>query len=171
MSPRSSQTNTASDALQDIYGPRNACFGCGPSNPKGLQIKSYVDGDSVVATFTPEPHHQAFEGIINGGIIGTILDCHMNWAAAWHIKTNDTDTYPEQNFPYTVTAIFTVELLAPTPAGVPLQLVATVADSSRRRANIEADLIPQGDHEPVVTAKGTGTFVAVGEDHPAHGRW
>ena len=33
-------------------------------------------------TFEPEEHHQAFPGMINGGIIGTLLDCHGNWTAA-----------------------------------------------------------------------------------------
>ena len=36
-------------SLQDRYAPNNKCFGCGPSNPKGLRIKSRVEGDTVVA--------------------------------------------------------------------------------------------------------------------------
>ena len=30
----------------------------------------------------PEPHHLAFEGVLNGGICGALLDCHSNWTAA-----------------------------------------------------------------------------------------
>src|SRR5690606_3493142 len=47
-------------SLQDTYAPRNKCFGCGPANEKGLRIKSFVEGEEVVATFRPEDHHQAF---------------------------------------------------------------------------------------------------------------
>ena len=68
------------EALQDRYWPAGTCFGCGPANDKGLRIKSRVeqrDGETVVvARFTPEPHHQAFPGVLNGGIIGALLDCH-----------------------------------------------------------------------------------------------
>ncbi len=39
----------------------------------------------MVCDFTPEPHHQAFPGMLNGGIIGALLDCHSNWTAAYHL--------------------------------------------------------------------------------------
>ena len=71
-------------ALQDRYAPQNRCFGCGPANEKGLRLKSRAEGDLVVADWTPEPHHEAFQGVLNGGIIGALLDCHSNWAAVWH---------------------------------------------------------------------------------------
>ncbi|NNF70413.1 MAG: PaaI family thioesterase, partial [Acidimicrobiia bacterium] len=65
-------------------------------------MKSHVEGDVVVADWTPEPHHQAFHGVINGGIIGSLLDCHSNWTAAWHLF----DTRADGTFPVTVTADF-----------------------------------------------------------------
>ena len=70
-------------ALQDRYAPHNACFGCGPANAQGLRLKSFAEGDRVVATFVPQEHHQAFPGVVNGGIIGALLDCHSNWTAAY----------------------------------------------------------------------------------------
>ena len=39
----------------------------------------------MVADWQPEPHHQAFTSVLNGGIIGTLLDCHCNWTAAYHL--------------------------------------------------------------------------------------
>jgi len=68
-------------SLQDQFAPNLICFGCGPANEKGLQIKSFVSGDKLIATYTPQPYHLAFEGMVNGGIIGTLLDCHLNWTA------------------------------------------------------------------------------------------
>ena len=70
-----------SDALsvQERYAPENACFGCGPANPKGLRIRSFEDGDVLRAEWTPQGHHEAFEGMLNGGIIGALMDCHSNW--------------------------------------------------------------------------------------------
>ena len=64
----------AKQSIQDRYAPQNACFGCGPANENGLQIKTFVVGDEFVATFSPEKHHEAFEGVLCGGIIGTHED-------------------------------------------------------------------------------------------------
>ena len=69
-------------SLQDRYAPHNTCFGCGPENEKGLRIKSFMQGDKLVAEWRPEDHHEAFPGMLNGGIIGALLDCHSNWMAA-----------------------------------------------------------------------------------------
>ncbi|MGE5347293.1 MAG: PaaI family thioesterase, partial [Acidithiobacillales bacterium] len=93
-------------SLQDRLAPENRCFGCGPANEKGLRLKSFESGDELVAEWTPEPHHLAFEGVVNGGICGTLLDCHSNWAAAVHLmKKAGSD-----RLPFTVTAEFHVRL-------------------------------------------------------------
>ena len=42
----------------------------------------WEDGDFIVATFQPEPHHEAWDGVVNGGIVGCLFDCHSNWTAA-----------------------------------------------------------------------------------------
>lgn len=154
---------TDSKSLQDQYAPRNICFGCGPANVKGLQIKSFVEGEQVVANFVPQPHHQAFEGMINGGIMGALLDCHMNWTAAWHLmNVNQLETPP-----CTVTAHFGVTFKEPTLANETLKLVAWVEDSSEKKAVINATL----GYGNKVTATGEGTFIAVKEGHPAYHRW
>jgi acyl-coenzyme A thioesterase PaaI-like protein len=149
-------------SLQDQYAPHSICFGCGPANEKGLRLKSFVEGDEVVADFTPEPHHHAFPGMLNGGIIGALLDCHSNWAACHHLMQRNGVTAP----PCTVTADFHVKLRKPTPLR-PVRLRAKVTESTDDRAVVEAELLADG----VVTARCTGTFVAVKEGHPAYHRW
>jgi acyl-coenzyme A thioesterase PaaI-like protein len=163
-------------SLQDQFAPNLICFGCGPANEKGLQIKSFVrlgvgnefddGGNKVVAAFTPSPHHRAFEGMINGGIIGSLLDCHLNWTAAWHLMGRNQVETP----PCCVTAKYEVTFLAPTPAGQELELEAWVVDSSDRKAVVHGTLGVPGEAS-VVTAKCTGTFVAVKPGHPAYHRW
>jgi acyl-coenzyme A thioesterase PaaI-like protein len=76
-------------SLQQQYSPNSICFGCGPANEKGLRINSVPDGDEVVAEWHAEPHHQAFPGMLNGGIIGALLDCHSNWTAAYFLMKRD----------------------------------------------------------------------------------
>jgi acyl-coenzyme A thioesterase PaaI-like protein len=153
------------ESLQDRYAPQNRCFGCGPANEKGLRIKSFVSdaGDKLVAEWRPEPHHQAFEGVLNGGICGALLDCHSNWAAAHHLMKKSGATTP----PCTVTADFLVTLKRPTPMDVPLTLRARVVESLEDRAVVEATIEAKGR----VTATCRGTFVAVKEGHPAYHRW
>jgi acyl-coenzyme A thioesterase PaaI-like protein len=150
-------------SLQDRYAPAARCFGCGPANEKGLRIKSRVEGDGVVATWKPQAHHEAFPGMLNGGIIGALLDCHSNWAAAYHLmKKAGRDTPP-----CTVTADFHVRLLRPTPTDGAVRLDARVVESSEDRATVEATVTAAGK----VTATCRGLFVAVKEGHPAFGRW
>jgi acyl-coenzyme A thioesterase PaaI-like protein len=156
-------TASTGPSLQERYAPRNACFGCGPSNPKGLRLRSFLDGDAVVADFQPEQHHEAFDGMLSGGITGTLLDCHSNWAAAHHLMRQGGLATP----PCTVTADFHVKLLRPTPTDAPVHLVARVVESSADRAVVEATLEARGK----VTATCRGTFVAVREGHPAFHRW
>src|SRR5512135_2640065 len=91
-------------SLQERYAPRSICFGCGPANPDGLRIRSFPDGDGLVAVWTPQPQHQAFEGAVNGGVIGALFDCHSNWTAAWHLMRQAG----EDTVPATVTAEFAV---------------------------------------------------------------
>jgi len=153
----------STQSLQDRYAPNNRCFGCGPANDKGLRIKSFVEGEEVVATWRPESHHEAFTGMLNGGICGALLDCHSNWAAAWHLMNASGDETP----PCTVTAEFHVKLRRPTPSNQPVTLRARVVESSTDRATIEATLESDG----VLTSTCRGLFVAVKPGHPAYHRW
>jgi len=150
-------------SIQETFAPNLACFGCGPANPKGLHVRSFPDGDEVVAEWQPSPEYEAYNGMLNGGIIGTLLDCHCNWAAAWHLMQKTGADKP----PCTVTAEYTIKLMRPTPTDQPLKLVARIVESTDSRATVEGELIA---HEKVC-ATCRGIFVAVKPGHPAYHRW
>jgi acyl-coenzyme A thioesterase PaaI-like protein len=150
-------------SIQETYAPNLACFGCGPANPKGLHVRSFAAGDEVVAEWNPSVEYEAYEGMLSGGIIGTLLDCHCNWTAAWHLMTKTGADKP----PCTVTAEYTIRLLRPTPTDGPLKLVARVTEATDTRAVVEGELIG-GDK---VCATCHGVFVAVKPGHPAYHRW
>jgi acyl-coenzyme A thioesterase PaaI-like protein len=150
-------------SLQERYAPHNACFGCGPANDKGLRIRSRVEGDAVVAEWRAEKHHEAFPGMLSGGIIGTLLDCHSNWAATHHLMRQKGADTP----PCTVTAEFSVKLMRPTPTDGPIHLKARVVESTGDRAVVESSLEAGGK----TCATCRGTFVAVQPGHPAYNRW
>jgi acyl-coenzyme A thioesterase PaaI-like protein len=150
-------------SLQERYAPSMACFGCGPANPKGLRVRSFVAGDEVVAEWRPEAHHEAFPGVLNGGVIGTLMDCHCNWAAATFLMRRDALAHP----PCTVTADYAITMRRPTPTSGPVHLRARVVESSGERAVVEGTLEAGGK----TCATCRGTFVAVKEGHPAFHRW
>ena len=152
-----------SPSLQEKYAPENACFGCGPANPEGLHIRSFVRGDEVVAEWKPETRYEAFPGVLNGGIIGALLDCHCNWTAAWHLMNKAGEDRP----PCTVTADYAIKLLRPTPTDALVFLSAKVVESEGSRAVVEGTLTGGGK----ICATCRGTFVAVKEGHPAFHRW
>ncbi|MBS2021432.1 MAG: PaaI family thioesterase [Deltaproteobacteria bacterium] len=158
-----SNTDTESLSLQDRYAPQNKCFGCGPMNDQGLRIKSFPRGDEVVCEFVPSPHHQAFQGVLNGGIVGALLDCHSNWTAIHAIMQRDhLDAAPAM-----VTADFHVTLKRPTALESKLTIRAKPVDVQADGVVVEATIEANGK----ITSTCRGTFVAVKPGHPAYHRW
>tara|TARA_X000001036_G_scaffold44517_1_gene35584 strand:+ start:1035 stop:1613 length:579 start_codon:yes stop_codon:yes gene_type:complete len=150
-------------SVQDEFAPNSICFGCGPSNKEGLQLKSYRYSGGLVAEFESEEKHQAFQGVINGGIIGSLIDCHGNWTAAVAIMDRNGWEKPQ----CTVTAQYEVKLKRPTPFGKKLKLNSRVLALQEDRAEVIIELKADGK----TCATGRGLFVAVKEGHPAYHRW
>lgn len=60
----------------------NTCFGCSLTNPEGLQIRIYRDGermDRLLGTYTPRVTHSGFPQIVHGGLQFSALDCMAGW--------------------------------------------------------------------------------------------
>jgi acyl-coenzyme A thioesterase PaaI-like protein len=151
-------------SLQERFAPTGACFGCGPRNEAGLRIRSFEAGDgTVIADWQPRPEHEAFDGYVNGGIIGTLIDCHSNWTA---IAALIAAGWAEEA-PSTVTSELSVRFRRPTPSGGPLRLVGRPVEVAPDRVAVETSVEVGG----VVTARGRAVFVPVGPAHPAYGRW
>tara|TARA_B100000287_G_scaffold214402_1_gene202325 strand:- start:1825 stop:2301 length:477 start_codon:yes stop_codon:yes gene_type:complete len=151
------------DSVQDLFAPSSICFGCGPANKNGLRIKSYRSEGGLEMEFSPDEEHQAFPGMINGGIIGTLLDCHGNWTAAIALMDQAGGHAP----PCTVTASYSIKLRRPTPYGPIIRVTGEVTEIGEDRANVRMTLISEGK----VCATGEGLFVSVKEGHPAYHRW
>src|SRR5438477_13145461 len=128
-------------SLQEKYAPNNACWGCGPANREGLHIRSFAKNGEVVAEWKPERKYEAFEGVLNGGVIGTLLDCHCNWTAAYHLMKRANEHRP----PFTVTAEYSITLRRPTPTKDSVLLSARVVDLTDDRATVEGLLSAGGN--------------------------
>jgi acyl-coenzyme A thioesterase PaaI-like protein len=160
---RSPVTQPDSASLQDTYAANSICFGCGPANQNGLRIKSFPQNDTVVCTWTPEPKYQSFNGALNGGIVGALLDCHLNWTGAWSLMKRDGLDKP----PCTVTTEYSVKFLRPTPSTSPVQIIARAVELKERSAVVEGQLLSNGE----LCATCRAVFVAVKPGHPAYHRW
>jgi len=151
------------NGVQRQYAANSICFGCGPANEHGLQINSYRTEQGLEMRFTPSEEHQAFPGMINGGIIGTLMDCHGNWAAA--IALMDEQNLGEPRC--IVTASYSISLRRPTPTDTELVITAYAEEISGDKVNVRMEL--KADDK--ICATGKGLFVAVKEGHPAFHRW
>jgi acyl-coenzyme A thioesterase PaaI-like protein len=138
-------------AIQDLYPDDFAyCYGCGRHNARGHLLKSFVEGDDVVARFTPRPEHTALPGFVYGGLIASLIDCHAMAtasAAAERAAGREIGDGPTPRF---VTAQLNVSFLKPTPIGGELVLRSRIVERSDRKAVVEITLTAAD----VVTARG-----------------
>ena len=89
-------------AFQDLWPEQySKCFGCGRNNEHGLQIKSFWDGDETICTWTPKKIYEAGLGVLCGGILSTIIDCHcVNTAIAALYKAEGRELGSKPFIPY-----------------------------------------------------------------------
>ena len=59
------------------------CFGCGRDNTIGLKLDFHQEGESVRAEFIPGEMYQGWPGVVHGGLICTMLDEVMGYAAGY----------------------------------------------------------------------------------------
>lgn len=149
--------------VQRTHAPNSICFGCGPANAVGLRIDSYTIENGLRTEFDPREEHQAFPGMLNGGIIGTLLDCHGNWTAAMAIMAERGEDEP----PCTVTASYSIKLRRPTPIDTTLVVTSGLDRVEGNRAYVKMEL----HADDILCAQGEGLFVAVEQGHPAYHRW
>ncbi len=131
------------------------CLVCGRANPHGLHLALHVDpASSAVRTrITPTQDHIGFEGIIHGGLLATILDEAMVWAA----------TYAGRRF--CVCAEMTVRFRQSAGVGDELCITAAV-DSARSKLITTTGEVRKADGTLLATA--TGKYIPVPADQHAH---
>ncbi|MDR3684253.1 MAG: PaaI family thioesterase [Geothrix sp.] len=132
-------------AFQDYY-PENVahCYGCGALNEKGLQIRTFWEGEESVTRYRPRPEHTAIPGYVYGGLLASLVDCHGTGTAAaamYRQEGRPMDSLPAFRF---VTASLHVDYLAPTPLGVELEIRGRVKEIKGRRVVVEAALFAGG---------------------------
>ena len=145
--------------LQDMAAPEGICFGCGSAHPSGLHIKSHwdTDGVHVVCKYTPAAQYTGWPGLVYGGFIAMLVDCHSNWTAmAYHYRAEGRTpgTLPRIEC---VTGQMNISYLKPTPIGIELTLKARVEGEVGRKSQVVCE-VRAGDE---LTVRGDSVFIRV----------
>jgi acyl-coenzyme A thioesterase PaaI-like protein len=127
------------------------CFGCGPSNEQGLRLRSYPADGHVTAHFQPWPEHDNGLGYLNGGIIGTVLDCHSAAAVMLEAEQRGWPPLPGAALAY-VTAGLDLRYRRPAPLAEPSELRAWVTRAGEDEMTAVAELWADGKVRAEATA-------------------
>ncbi len=122
------------------------CFVCGLKNSAGLHASFYeVDGDQLVALFTPCEEHQGYPDRLHGGLAATILDETIG--RAMNINNNEI---------WGVTVEFNVRYKKPVPLDQELRVVGRIIKQNRRLFEGTGEiLLPDGQ----VAVEGYGKYI------------
>ncbi len=144
-------------AIQDYYAESFAhCYGCGPLNEQGMQIKSYWDGKEAVCHFTPRPFHSGgVPGSTHGGLIASLIDCHGAATASAAKLQADGYKLGERDLSRFVAASIKVDYLKPTPLDAVFELRGVATHIEGRKVTVSVTLSAKGE----ICARGEELFI------------
>jgi acyl-coenzyme A thioesterase PaaI-like protein len=127
------------------------CLVCGTQNSLGLKLSLQVDPDTGIihVNFSPRIEHIGFEGIVHGGMIATVIDEAMVWAATWAGKR------------FCVCGELSVRFRRPAVVGEDLHLEARV-EFARPKLIQTAATIRTPDRQ--IVAAGEGKYVPMPQE-------
>ena len=111
------------------------CFGCSPVNPSGLQMKFYTHESSVFSRLSVPGHLCGWNQLVHGGVLTTILDEVMSWAAIYLLKR------------ITMTRSMTVEFLKPVYINTALKAEGRVLEVKGKHDAIMEGVLYNSEEE------------------------
>lgn len=149
-------------AVQDHYPERfGQCYGCGRFNEDGLHIRTcWADGDETVAYFTPRPEHRALPGIVYGGLIASLVDCHSTGTAAMAFFREEGRAFDSEPPVRCVTAALHVDYLRPTPLDAQIEVRGRITELKGRKVVVATTISSGGE----VCARGEVVAIRVPPD-------
>jgi uncharacterized protein (TIGR00369 family) len=128
--------------------PHN-CFACGELNEAGLHLKLHLSPDRCWTELTLTSRYEGWEGVIHGGIVGTILDEIMGWS----LVARDS---------WGMTARLSVRFHRPVAAGRRVRAEGWVTGARRRIQTTAGRLVDADTGEELATAE--ATYIAAAEE-------
>jgi uncharacterized protein (TIGR00369 family) len=120
------------------------CFGCSPANTSGLRMTFYTNEAAVYSNITVPDHLCGWNKMVHGGVLTTIMDEIMSWAAIYLLKR------------VAMTKSISVDFRKPVYVGNPLKAEGRVLDTKGKHEALMEGCIYNQDE--VCCAKATGTF-------------
>ena len=130
--------------MSDIFDDDRYCFVCGEKNPFGLQLEPVGENGKGTIVWTPEKRHQGYTGVVHGGLISTLLDEAMAYAAMSVAG-------------FCATADISVKFRKPVHTGETVRIEAELVEQRGRILKLQATAFQEGEEK----ARGRATFVAV----------
>ncbi len=125
----------------------DGCYACGRANPLGLGVDGFrLDGEDLMAGFTPRVEHGGGPGVLHGGIAAAALDEILAWAGMVCERV------------FIVTATLEVRYRKPVAIdGSRLLLRGRLEDRRGRKLRLSGSLEANG----IEAATATGLYVVV----------
>jgi acyl-coenzyme A thioesterase PaaI-like protein len=130
--------------MAEAFEDDSYCFVCGAANPWGLRLTPEGMGGRGSIRFAPERKHQGFAGVLHGGLVSTLFDETMAYAAM-----SLGGRY--------VTAEIRVRFRSPVNTLTVVEVSALVVERRGRMVKLQAVLRQDGEDK----ATADGTFVQV----------
>lgn len=133
--------------MDTVFRDDRHCFVCGERNTFGLQLKPEGRDGRGTIVWLPDKRHQGFDGVVHGGLISTLIDEAMAYAAM-----------SEAGF--CVTAGISVRFRRPVNLGQQVRVEAELVGRRGRMLELRASVTQNGEEK----ASGSGTFVRAGAE-------
>ena len=132
----------------------HGCLVCGRDNPHGLQLQLFVDDASGVVNVdvTFSRNHIGFIDVIHGGVIATVADEAMVWAATWAGKR------------FCLCGELSIRYLKPATPGVAYRFEATVES---KRSRLIATTLRVLDPNGIEIATASAKYLPLAASHHA----
>ena len=126
------------------------CFVCGRENKDGFGLTFYKKGNHIETTVKIPGRFNGYKNIVHGGIVSTLLDEVMNWAA--YALSKDRR--------YCVTAEMTMRFNKSIPVGKELLLWGEMVEDKKRMRICSGKILIENE----VFATGTGKLIPVKDE-------
>lgn len=127
-----------------LHKPGYNCICCSPTNPLGLHLEFWEEGDDVLTRWKPTSHYQGWVNTLHGGVQSMLLDEVAGWVVTRKLQTTG------------VTSKMEVQYLKPiSTLDEGLTIRARVTRQMRNVAFIEGEIM---NHAGEICSKATLTY-------------
>ncbi len=130
--------------MAEVFDDDRFCFVCGEKNEYGLRLKPRGENGHGTITWTPDRKYQGYTGVVHGGLLSTLMDEAMAYAAMSVAGV-------------CATAEIRVKFKKPVKTDCPVEVEAQVLDVRGRMIRLRAVLTQDG----LEKASAEGTFFKV----------